>query len=81
VLLTKSDVSYVTCIKKYFEKNEKKQGDHAQIFGAMDITNYGDGINHILPELHVMQGTSLQNLNFVLLLVLVLRMLRRLSMY
>ena len=52
-MLTKSDVSYVTCTKKYFEKNGKNHGDHAQTFGAMDITNYGDGINDILPELYV----------------------------
>jgi hypothetical protein len=82
MLLTK-----VRCIicdvnkKKYFERKGKKHDDHAQIFGAMNVTNYGDGINHTLSEMHVIQGTALQNLNFVLLLVLVLRLLLRLSTY
>jgi hypothetical protein len=65
----------------YIEKNEKKHGDHAQIFGAMDVKNYGDRINHILSKLRVIQGTELQNGNSVLLFVLVLRSLLRLAIY
>ena len=56
----KCDVHLKKKKKKYSEKNGKKHGDHAQTFGAMDITNCGDGMNHNLPELHVMQGTALQ---------------------
>ena len=79
-------VSHVTCIKKYLQKNGKKHGDNAQISGAMYLMDYGNGTHNILPELlkirlHIMQGTALQNLYSVSLLAPVLKMLLRLSIY